>query len=193
MKKYILALVTVLLLLTLVPIWAFAHSGGTDSNGGHYDHSTGEYHYHHGYPAHQHTGGRCPYDYEDRTDSGSSSNSSSSGYKSSHSSSDYDRYSFSWGIFLLTVIIDVLFLVILNNNIFNSKKTPNWLSNILELLLALFFIALPIANLICIVYNFWSTVASGVTIFGGWYCIIKYKEHTHKQNQHESENGEDDK
>ena len=35
-------------------ITAFAHSGRTDSDGGHTDHSTGEYHWHHGYPAHQH-------------------------------------------------------------------------------------------------------------------------------------------
>lgn len=27
---------------------SFAHSGKTDSNGGHYDRSTGEYHYHNG-------------------------------------------------------------------------------------------------------------------------------------------------
>ena len=27
---------------------AFAHSGRTDENGGHYDYSTGEYHYHNG-------------------------------------------------------------------------------------------------------------------------------------------------
>lgn len=40
---------------------AFAHSGRTDANGGHYNRSTGEYHYHHGYPAHQHPGGVCPY------------------------------------------------------------------------------------------------------------------------------------
>lgn len=39
-----------------------AHPGKTDSSGGHYDHSTGEYHYHHGYPAHQHPDGVCPYD-----------------------------------------------------------------------------------------------------------------------------------
>ena len=40
----------------------------------------GEYHYHHGYPAHQHTGGVCPYAFDDRTgwNSGSSSGSSSS-------------------------------------------------------------------------------------------------------------------
>lgn len=65
---------------------AFAHSGGTDANGGHYDHSTGEYHYHHGYPAHQHYDMDgdgdidCPYDFDDMTgqNSGSSSNSTSS-------------------------------------------------------------------------------------------------------------------
>ena len=39
---------------------AFAHSGRTDSNGGHWDHSTGTYHYHDG-----------------TSTSGSSSNSSS--------------------------------------------------------------------------------------------------------------------
>ena len=42
----------------------FAHSGGTDSDGGHFNHSTGDYHYHHGYPPHSHENG-CPYDYDD--------------------------------------------------------------------------------------------------------------------------------
>lgn len=43
------------------------HSGGTDSNGGHTDASTGDYHYHHGYPAHEHKDGVCPYDFDDQT------------------------------------------------------------------------------------------------------------------------------
>lgn len=47
---------------------ALAHSGRTDSQGGHYDSATGEYHFHHGYPAHQHVNGVCPYDFADRTD-----------------------------------------------------------------------------------------------------------------------------
>jgi hypothetical protein len=70
--------VSVLLLLLALPV--SAHSGKTDASGGHYDSSTGEYHYHHGYPAHQHTNGKCPYDYKDKTDhsSGSSSNKSDS-------------------------------------------------------------------------------------------------------------------
>ena len=54
--------VVFLLLLILFCVPVAAHSGGTDANGGHYDRSTGEYHYHHGYPAHQHTNGVCPYE-----------------------------------------------------------------------------------------------------------------------------------
>ncbi len=45
---------------------SFAHSGRTDSNGGHKDNKNksglGSYHYHcGGYPAHLHSGGVCPY------------------------------------------------------------------------------------------------------------------------------------
>lgn len=63
MKKSIVAVVAILLLGSS----ALAHSGGTDGNGGHYNRSTGEYHYHHGYSAHQHENGVCPYDKKDRT------------------------------------------------------------------------------------------------------------------------------
>lgn len=44
MKK----IISFMLLVAIMSIAAisFAHSGGTDSNGGHYDHSTGQYHYH---------------------------------------------------------------------------------------------------------------------------------------------------
>lgn len=45
----------------------FAHPGKTDSDGGHFDRSTGEYHYHHGYPAHQHENGTCPYNKKSTT------------------------------------------------------------------------------------------------------------------------------
>lgn len=91
MKKAVILLIALLLLISSVTIMAYAHSGGTDSSGGHYNHSTGEYHYHHGYPAHQHTGGRCPYDYHDNTDysmsSSSKSSKSSSGSSNTYSSS----------------------------------------------------------------------------------------------------------
>ncbi len=48
----------VLLILILT---STIHSGRTDSRGGHRDNINGGYHYHHGYPAHSHSGG-CPYD-----------------------------------------------------------------------------------------------------------------------------------
>ena len=47
-------------------IVAEAHSGRTDSQGGHHDNKNksglGSYHYHHGYEAHLHPNGVCPYD-----------------------------------------------------------------------------------------------------------------------------------
>ena len=62
MKK-IICLMFVALIVSFSLITAFAHGGRTDDNGGHYDRDTGEYHYHHGHPAHQHANGECPYDY----------------------------------------------------------------------------------------------------------------------------------
>lgn len=69
MKRAFAIVLICLLFVFLLPLdIGYAHSGGTDENGGHYDHSTGEYHYHHGYPAHQHPNGRCPYAFDDNTD-----------------------------------------------------------------------------------------------------------------------------
>lgn len=60
--KIVLMLAFIALIIVALGCAAFAHSGGTDSNGGHTNHTTGEYHYHHGYPAHQHNAdGSCPY------------------------------------------------------------------------------------------------------------------------------------
>lgn len=74
MKRRMILFISVLFLVTtLLPSSASAHSGNTDSRGGHRDHSTGEYHYHHGYSAHQHYDmdgdGKvdCPYDFNDKT------------------------------------------------------------------------------------------------------------------------------
>ncbi len=74
-KKTVMALLAACTLCTWVPqtvagtanlIVAEAHSGRTDSNGGHRDNKNksglGSYHYHcGGYPAHLHTNGICPY------------------------------------------------------------------------------------------------------------------------------------
>ena len=61
---------TIFLLISLLCLFftlsATAHSGRTDSKGGHYNHSTGDYHYHHGYPPHDHPNGICPYEEQER-------------------------------------------------------------------------------------------------------------------------------
>lgn len=78
MRKFSLLLVLLLCSLYIsTPV--FAHPGGTDSNGGHHNRSTGEYHYHHGYSAHQHKDMDgdgyldCPYEFDDNTKYSSSS------------------------------------------------------------------------------------------------------------------------
>ena len=63
LRRIALIIVSFCLLISV----AIAHPGNTDSQGGHTDKSSGEYHYHHGYPAHYHTNGVCPYDFDDKT------------------------------------------------------------------------------------------------------------------------------
>lgn len=69
MKKSVYRIIAAILSFFIVlnmSITAFAHSGRTDSSGGHNDNKNksglGGYHYHcGGYPAHLHTSGYCPY------------------------------------------------------------------------------------------------------------------------------------
>ena len=49
MRKFVRSLVLVPLLALVCLSVVFAHPGKTDADGGHYNRSTGEYHYHHGY------------------------------------------------------------------------------------------------------------------------------------------------
>ena len=73
-KKYILFPLCICILSFIT---VSAHSGKTDADGGHIDHSTGDYHYHHGYPAHDHYDMDgdgdldCPYDFDVKKDSNS--------------------------------------------------------------------------------------------------------------------------
>ena len=99
MKRFLLlTLSTILILCLCVP--ASAHSGKTDAAGGHYDSSTGEYHYHHGYPAHSHDNG-CPYGYDDKTDHSPGNNSANNSSSGSHSNSSGG----GWIVIIIIVII----------------------------------------------------------------------------------------
>lgn len=83
MNKRLKNLLTFILLTAflMTPLTTNAHSGRTDSNGGHKDNKNvsglGPYHYHcGGYPAHLHTNGVCPYNSSASTSSNSSTSSS---------------------------------------------------------------------------------------------------------------------
>lgn len=101
-----------LLICLLIPTTASAHAGRTDSNGGHTNHATGEYHYHHGYSAHQHPDGVCPYDFDDQT-------GQSSGTSSGSSSSSIGSSSFDW-----VIIEDGMFCDFMYN-----ESTDEWMSD----------------------------------------------------------------
>lgn len=64
-KRTIRILSFVIVLCILISFPSYAHSGRTDSNGGHRDNKNksglGYYHYHHGYGPHLHSNGVCPY------------------------------------------------------------------------------------------------------------------------------------
>ena len=79
MKKFFACILSLNLLFTSVPV--YAHSGRTDSSGGHHDYKNvsglGSYHYHHGYGPHLHPNGICPYSSSSAYSSSSQSSSSS--------------------------------------------------------------------------------------------------------------------
>lgn len=87
-KKIALLLFAVLFFGTMGPrysgdiLLAQAHQGRTDSQGGHHDYKNksglGNYHYHHGYSAHLHPNGVCPYENSSGTSSESSKETSGS-------------------------------------------------------------------------------------------------------------------
>lgn len=64
--KYLRLLGFTLALMAAMAMSVQAHSGRTDASGGHRDNKNksglGSYHYHHGYSAHLHNGGVCPYE-----------------------------------------------------------------------------------------------------------------------------------
>lgn len=92
MKKHSkVLLLSILLVLLVFSIRAYAHAGRTDGDGGHTDRDTGEYHYHHGYPAHDHYDMDgdgdvdCPYEFDDQTGVNSGSNTGNNHSKSDNS------------------------------------------------------------------------------------------------------------
>lgn len=96
MYKRVICAASIFAVLFCSCFTSFAHPGRTDSKGGHYDRSTGEYHYHHGYPEHQHTNGVCPYNFEDKTGQSTGKSSSQSAKKQQEVKSETVETNIPW-------------------------------------------------------------------------------------------------
>ena len=91
-SKKICTILVIVCLVMAIAGSTFAHSGRTDSSGGHRDNQNksglGSYHYHcGGYPAHLHDNGVCPYSSSSSSSKSSTSSSSSKSSSSKSSSS----------------------------------------------------------------------------------------------------------
>ena len=114
MKKHCKILLSIVLCFFIFSIAASAHSGKTDSSGGHYNRSTGEYHYHHGYPAHQHQNGKCPYEFDDQTDHSSKSSSVKELPK---------KETANTGAILFCIILFIIFILLIVYGIVSAVKS----------------------------------------------------------------------
>ena len=115
-----------------------AHSGRTDSEGGHVDKSTGEYHYHHGYPAHDHYDMDgdgdidCPYDFDDQTNKNTGYDSNGSSEQSNGHSKGNDSSDTITHIVIAVVFSPIIYLLIaLPLSALISDKLFQWFSNLL--------------------------------------------------------------
>ena len=118
---------------TLLSFTFVLHSGGTDGKGGHYDNSTGDYHYHHGYEAHDHYDmngdgvADCPYKFNDK--SSNNKNYNTYGNSSGETYVDNTRTRSEKIALIVTVTFGVALLVASVYIIVESRKYLNCISD----------------------------------------------------------------
>ena len=125
--------IVVIFFIFLLSLTTYAHGGKTDSAGGHYNRSTGEYHYHHGYPAHDHYDmdgdgdNDCPYNFKETTNTTSSSTNDALSIYSEDSTDDAKSH-WSW-LFPIANLIFILLIdvVIVKKNFFNIKCNADYI------------------------------------------------------------------
>lgn len=118
-------LASILIFLLSFPV--YAHPGKTDSSGGHYVEGTTIYHYHHGYPAHYHTNGKCPYGFDDQTgaNSGTSSKKDSDGTLSGSQSNESLEEESDMVLPIIFGVTCLIFLFILWKQYKSNKELKN--------------------------------------------------------------------
>lgn len=102
-----------------------AHQGNTDRNGGHTNQSTGEYHYHHGYPAHDHfdingDGAKdCPYNFDEKKNYSSSLNEQ---FKNDSSVNGMEAEFVNPAIYIVFSILSISVLWLIISNILKKDR-----------------------------------------------------------------------
>lgn len=158
-KRLVLIFVIVLLISVSLPV--FAHSGGTDKKDGHYVDGTNEYHYHHGWPAHDHDGGECPYDFVDNVDHDrdESSESSSSTARDIHGCFSSKLSRLTWWQILLAIVLNAIWIVPFFICVILPYLTKENLLNVTRFILILMVACSPMVFLFSLalwVINGWS-------------------------------------
>lgn len=125
MARRMFSLVIALVICLQIPAVVFAHPGRTDTDGGHTDHETGEYHYHHGYPAHQHYDMDgdgivdCPYKFRDQANHSTTSSSNNIQQKTAiKNASSFD---------VIDVILFILDILVSAGLLWGLVKAFKWL------------------------------------------------------------------
>jgi len=113
-------IILIFFLIILNINFAYAHPGGTDSNGGHHVTATGEYHYHHGKPAHDHYSGICPYRNDNKTGINNGMTTFSSGSITNDSGNGLTNYISDH--FIISGLGLIIFYEILRNLFITLKK-----------------------------------------------------------------------
>lgn len=129
--RYIIYGILIVLILCVPSV--SAHSGKTDSQGGH--NSPSGYHYHHGYPAHQHINGTCPYDFDDKTNHKSSGSNKTKKSSDKFTATDTKTSSSSDNIGIISLIVILIcflgpllagFVLIIKDKIDNIKDKKEY-------------------------------------------------------------------
>lgn len=142
------AFALILIMFLFLPLNSVAHSGRTDSQGGHHDRQNGGYHYHHGHPAHDHPNGKCPYEIENE-------NKSSPRLEKSNKRS-------LWKIILITIAFSLFLMwffgyvlyIILSVFILEKLKIPEKAKSIIsKILLGVIILACIIISCYAAIYE----------------------------------------
>lgn len=117
MKKILFNVLIVSILMLSLTLVVYAHSGRTDSSGGHIDKSTGKYHYHHGYPAHSHydingDGFKdCPYTYTKKPNHSNNNNTNKDNNNTDSTIEDRENKTTFWDVIKAVLILIPALLV----------------------------------------------------------------------------------